>query len=594
MPASCRIWGKLGTFKRNGAFSGFIYLLLRYLTMMQKLLVRSTTRFARYRGLNQCYKYSTGSAYASPYQTQLLDVLPNNVDTKSGEFKQKKSEMAKIMKEYEELHYRNTATESIPEKIREKHHARKKILPRDRISLLIDPGTNFLELSPLAGLEMYGEEEIRAGGIITGIGIVNGLKCLIIANDSTVKGGTYYPITVRKHLRAQEIAMENNLPCLYLSDSGGANLPHQADVFPSHNHFGRIFFQQSTMSARGIPQLALVLGPCTAGGAYVPAMSDEAIIVRGTGHIFLAGPPLVKAATGEVISAEDLGGGDMHSSVSGVVDYVVDSEQEGLARLRQCVAKLNYKNDYPALPVEEPLYDATELGGIVGTNLRVAYNVKDVISRIVDGSRFFEFKKNYGSSLVCGWAKIWGHQIGILANNGPLFSESALKGVHFIQLCKKRDIPLVFLQNISGFMVGSEAERGGIAKNGAKLVTAVVNSGVEKYTVIIGGSYGAGNYGMCGRAYEPRFLWAWPNSRTGVMGAEQLASVMGTVSSKSIEDLQKRIEKETEAKFGSARLWDDGVIRPEDTRTYLGQALEVRYQAHVNARPKGDFGVWRM
>lgn len=538
--------------------------------------------------------YSTIYEYSSPFQTQSLDVLPSNIDSKSQDFEKKQKEMNKVVKEYELLHFKNTSIDSIPDKVKTKHLSRNKILPRDRISLLIDPGTNFLELSPLAGLEMYGEEEIRAGGIITGIGVVNGVKCLIIANDSTVKGGTYYPITVRKHLRAQEIAMENNLPCLYLSDSGGANLPHQADVFPSHNHFGRIFYQQSKMSSQGIPQLALVLGPCTAGGAYVPAMSDEAIIVRKTGHIFLAGPPLVKAATGEVISAEDLGGGDMHSSISGVVDYVVDSEQEGIATLRSCVSKLNYSSELPNSSIEEPLYDPKELGGIVGTNLRIAYNVKDVIARIVDGSRFFEFKKNYGTSLICGWAKIWGHQIGILANNGPLFSESALKGAHFIQLCKKRGIPLVFLQNISGFMVGSEAERGGIAKNGAKLVTAVVNSGVEKYTVIIGGSYGAGNYGMCGRAYEPRFLWAWPNSRTGVMGAEQLASVMGTVSSKSNEDLQARIEKETEAKFGSARLWDDGVIRPEDTRSYLGQALELRSQARQNPRYDGDFGVWRM
>lgn len=564
------------------------------------------------------------NAFASPSQTRDLQVIQTKIDTSSPEFKERAEAMNKVIEELENDH-RNVSDPDvyIPPKIKEKHIARKKLLPRDRISSLIDPGTSFMEFSMLAGHELYGEEKVPAGGIITGIGVVEGVKCVIVANDSTVKGGTYYPITVRKHLRAQEIAMENNLPCLYLVDSGGANLPHQADVFPAHNHFGRIFYQQSKMSSQGIPQLSLVLGPCTAGGAYVPAMSDETIIVKGGGHIFLAGPPLVKAATGEVVSKEDLGGGEMHASVSGVVDYLVDTEEEGLAILRRCVSNLNYPKtpalvdsakaqpaqtdintiskgniDTTSLPFDEPLYDPSELGGIVGTNLRVSYDVREVIARIVDGSRFSEFKKDYGTTLVTGWAEIYGHQVGILANNGPLFSESSLKGAHFIQLCKKRDVPLVFLQNISGFMVGSDAERGGIAKNGAKLVTAVVGSGVEKFTVVIGNSYGAGNYGMCGRAYEPRFLFTWPNSRTAVMGAEQLANVMESVGSKGrdTEALKERIDKESMVRFGSARLWDDGIIRPQDTRKYLGLALEASRGGKRNKKEleERDFGVWRM
>lgn len=569
------------------------------------------------------------NAFASPIQTTDLEIIQTKIDSSSPEFKERATAMNDLIEDLEKDHRGVSDPDVyIPSKIKEKHIARKKLLPRDRISSLIDPGTSFMEFSMLAGHELYGEDKVPAGGIITGIGVVNGVKCVIVANDSTVKGGTYYPITVRKHLRAQEIAMENCLPCLYLVDSGGANLPHQADVFPAHNHFGRIFYQQSKMSSQGIPQLSLVLGPCTAGGAYVPAMSDETIIVRGGGHIFLAGPPLVKAATGEVVSKEDLGGGEMHSSVSGVVDYLVDTEEEGLAVLRRCVANLNYPKtpalvDSPgtapsatALPIasrgipanasseptapayDEPLYDPEELGGIVGTNLRVAYDVREVIARIVDGSKFSEFKKEYGTTLVTGWANIYGHPVGILANNGPLFSESSLKGAHFIQLCKKRDIPLIFLQNISGFMVGSDAERGGIAKNGAKLVTAVVGAGVEKFTVVIGNSYGAGNYGMCGRAYEPRFLFTWPNSRTAVMGAEQLASVMETVGSKDRDtnSLRDRIEKESLVRFGSARLWDDGVIRPQDTRKYLGLALEASRGGKRNKREieERDFGIWRM
>lgn len=548
-------------------------------------------------------------SYAPSSQTDDLQVIQTQVDTTNAEFQARAAGMKELISDLEELHRGVSDPDVyISEKIKAKHLGRNKLLPRDRISALIDPGTAFMEFSMLAGHELYGKDKVPAGGIITGIGVVNGVKCVIVANDSTVKGGTYFPITVRKHLRAQEIAMENKLPCLYLVDSGGANLPHQADVFPSHNHFGRIFFQQSKMSGMGIPQLSLVLGPCTAGGAYVPAMSDETIIVKEGGHIFLAGPPLVKAATGEVVSKEDLGGGQMHASVSGVVDYLVDTEEEGISILRRCVANLNYPTT-PALPpassgaekveVEEPLYNPEELGGIVGTNLRVGYDVREVIARIVDGSRFSEFKKEYGTTLVCGFSKVYGHPVGILANNGPLFSESSLKGAHFIQLCKKRDIPLVFLQNISGFMVGSEAERGGIAKNGAKLVTAVVGAGVEKFTVVIGGSYGAGNYGMCGRAYEPRFLWTWPNSRTAVMGAEQLASVMETVGSdpSQTQALRDRIERESEVKFGSARIWDDGVIRPQDTRRYLGLALEAS-RGGARDQPKkqieGDFGIWRM
>lgn len=540
-------------------------------------------------------------SFAPSVQTSDLEIIQTQVDNTSPEFQERSKEMQALIANLQELHRGVSDPDVyIPEKIKTKHLARNKLLPRDRIAALIDPGTAFMEFSMLAGHEMYGKDKVPAGGIISGIGVVNGVKCVIIANDSTVKGGTYFPITVRKHLRAQEIAIENKLPCLYLVDSGGANLPHQADVFPAHNHFGRIFFQQSKLSAEGVPQLSLVLGPCTAGGAYVPAMSDETIIVKGGGHIFLAGPPLVKAATGEVVSKEDLGGGQMHASVSGVVDYLVDTEEEGISMLRRCVANLNYPTT-PAVPaaaektIEEPLYNPEELGGIVGTNLRVGYDVREVIARIVDGSRFSEFKKEYGTTLVTGFAKVYGHPIGILANNGPLFSESSLKGAHFIQLCKKRDIPLLFLQNISGFMVGSEAERGGIAKNGAKLVTAVVGAGVEKFTVVIGGSYGAGNYGMCGRAYEPRFLWTWPNSRTAVMGAEQLASVMETVGSDSSqsEALRARIESESEVKFGSARLWDDGIIRPQDTRRYLGLALEAS-RGGRRTKPETDFGVWRM
>jgi 3-methylcrotonyl-CoA carboxylase beta subunit len=442
-----------------------------------------------------------------------------------------------------------------PPKAREKHLARKKMLPRDRITALIDPGTTFLELSPLAGHELYPEAEVPAGGIITGVGVVEGVSCVIVANDSTVKGGTYYPITVKKHLRAQAVAQENKLPCIYLVDSGGANLPHQADVFPDREHFGRIFFNQARMSAQGIPQIAVVMGPCTAGGAYVPAMSDESIIVQEQGHIFLAGPPLVKAATGEVVSPEDLGGGKMHSSVSGVTDYLAVDDAHAIVLARRSVSNLNYPKAEQQTSFAEPLYPPSELLGIASTNLRKPLPIHEVIARIVDASAFAEFKRDYGSTLVTGFARIYGHRVGIVANNGILFSESALKGAHFIELCAQRGVPLVFLQNISGFMVGADAERGGIAKNGAKLVTAVACADVPKFTVVVGGSYGAGNYGMCGRAYAPRFLWMWPNARVGVMGSDQLAAVMETVGKGVDEGLRDRIERESDAVFSSARLW---------------------------------------
>jgi 3-methylcrotonyl-CoA carboxylase beta subunit len=460
----------------------------------------------------------------------------------------------------------------------------------------------------LAGQELYPGEDVPSGGIITGIGTVSGVTCIIVANDSTVKGGTYYPITVKKHLRAQEIAQQNKLPCIYLVDSGGANLPHQKDVFPDREHFGRIFFNQANMSAQGIPQISVVMGPCTAGGAYVPAMSDESIIVQEQGHIFLAGPPLVKAATGEEVSAEELGGGRVHSENSGVTDYLAVDDAHAIVLARRCVANLNYpkaqaigtvprqyySTTTTAAPWKEPLYDPSELPGIVGTNLRRPIPPHEIIARLVDGSKFAEFKSLYGPTLVTGFATLYNQPIGILANNGVLLSQSALKGAHFIQLCEKRRIPLLFLQNISGFMVGREAEAGGIAKNGAKLVTAVACASVPKFTVVVGGSFGAGNYGMCGRAYGPRFLWTWPSARTSVMGAEQLSAVMETVG-KTDPELKARIERESEAVFGSARLWDDGIILPGQTRAVLGVGLRaalggIRDEDKEQAR----WGVFRM
>ena len=490
----------------------------------------------------------------------------------------------------------NTAGLGGSERSRERHVARGKLLPRDRVDALLDPASPFLELSPLAAYGMY-DDEAPAAGIITGVGRVNGRECVIVANDATVKGGTYYPVTVKKHLRAQEVALHNNLPCVYLVDSGGAFLPRQDDVFPDREHFGRIFYNQATMSARGIPQIAAVLGSCTAGGAYVPAMSDEAVIVRDQGTIFLGGPPLVKAATGEVVTPEDLGGGDVHSRVSGVTDHLADDDAHALRIVRDIVATLGPRPPRPwevAAP-EEPAADPSELYAVVPSDTRTPYDVREVIARIVDGSRFAEFKAEYGSTLVTGFARIHGHPVGIVANNGILFSESAMKGAHFIELCDQRSVPLVFLQNISGFMVGREYEAGGIAKHGAKMVTAVACARVPKFTVIIGGSFGAGNYSMCGRAYSPRFLWMWPNARISVMGGEQAASVLATVRRDQMEargehwpdadeeafkaPIRAQYEDQGNPYYSTARLWDDGVIDPADTRTVLALALSAAANA---------------
>jgi 3-methylcrotonyl-CoA carboxylase beta subunit len=491
---------------------------------------------------------------------------------------------------------------------RKRHASRGKLLPRDRVMRLLDPGSPFLEVGGLAAFGQY-KDEAPAAGVITGIGRVSGREVMIVANDATVKGGAYFPLTVKKHLRAQEIAMQNRLPCVYLVDSGGANLPHQAEVFPDRDHFGRIFFNQARMSAEGIAQIACVMGSCTAGGAYVPAMSDETVIVRGSGDesqgtIFLGGPPLVKAATGEVISATDLGGADVHGRRSGVVDHVAVDDEHALAIVRTIVANLNTTKtvEITREAPEAPAYDPEELYGIVPSDVRAPYDVREVIARIVDGSRFDEFKALYGTTLVCGFARIWGYPVAILANNGVLFSESALKGAHFIELACKRKIPLVFLQNISGFMVGGKYEAEGIAKNGAKLVTAVASAEVPKFTVLIGGSFGAGNYGMCGRAYSPRFLWTWPNSRISVMGGEQAASVLATVHrdadkwTKDEEEafkapVRQRYEDEGNPYFATSRLWDDGIIDPAQTRDVLGLSISASLNAPV---PETRFGVFRM
>ncbi|RYP24122.1 hypothetical protein DL767_008652 [Monosporascus sp. MG133] len=535
------------------------------------------------------------ATYTAPYQADAISVIQSNVDTSSDEFKENERLMGEAMARLEQL--TRTAQQGGPAKARDKHIARKKMLPRDRVTALVDPGTTFMELSPLAGHELYPEADVPSGGIITGIGVVEGVTCVIVANDSTVKGGTYYPITVKKHLRAQAVAQENKLPCIYLVDSGGANLPHQSDVFPDRDHFGRIFYNQARMSAEGIPQISVVMGLCTAGGAYVPAMSDENIIVEGQGHIFLAGPPLVKAATGEEVSAEELGGGAMHTSVSGVSDYLAIDDAHAIVLARRCVSNLNWpkKASSPATNYAEPLYPASELLGIASTNLRKPLPIHEVIARIVDGSHFSEFKRDYGTTLVTGFGSIYGQPVGIVANNGILFGTSAQKGAHFIELCAQRGVPLVFLQNISGFMVGREAERDGIAKHGAKLVTAVACADVPKFTVVVGGSYGAGNYGMCGRAYGPRFLWMWPNARVGVMGADQLASVMETVGQRADPELRDRIDRESDAVYSSARLWDDGVIPPQHTRRYLGLGLRAALSGKNDVKHGATrFGVFRM
>jgi 3-methylcrotonyl-CoA carboxylase beta subunit len=506
-----------------------------------------------------------------------------------------------------DLHQRlATARLGGPPRARARHVARGKLLPRDRVDALVDPSSPFLELSPLAATGMYGGEA-PAAGIITGVGRVAGRECVIVANDATVKGGTYYPMTVKKHLRAQEVALHNRLPCVYLVDSGGAYLPEQDRVFPDREHFGRIFYNQATMSARGIPQLAAVLGSCTAGGAYVPAMSDEAVIVRDQGTIFLGGPPLVRAATGEVVSAEELGGGDLHARVSGVTDHLAADDAHALQLVRRIVGTLGSRAPRPwdVAPVEEPRLDPAGIYGVVPTDPRIPYDVRAVIARIVDGSRFHEFKAEYGSTLVTGFARLHGHPVGLVANNGILFGESALKGAHFIELCDQRGTPLVFLQNISGFMVGRDYEAGGIAKHGAKMVTAVATTRVPKLTVIIGGSFGAGNYSMCGRAYSPRFLFMWPNARISVMGGEQAAAVLATVrgsgngntaeTGESAAGFTARIRAQYEEQghpyYSTARLWDDGVIDPADTRMVLGLALSAAANAPLD--PPG-FGVFRM
>ncbi len=489
------------------------------------------------------------------------------------------------------------------EKSRERHTSRGKLLPRERVERLLDPGSPFLEIGQLAANDLY-DGEVPGAGLICGIGRVSGRQCMIVCNDATVKGGTYYPLTVKKHLRAQEIAEANRLPCIYLVDSGGANLPHQDQVFPDRDHFGRIFFNQANMSAKRIPQIACVMGSCTAGGAYVPAMSDETIIVRGQGTIFLAGPPLVKAATGEEISAEDLGGGDLHAKKSGVVDHLAENDEHALTIVRDIVSHLGVGEGFSVEMKEPrpPKYDAEELYGIIPQDVRAPYDVHEVIARIVDGSEFHEFKANYGSTLVCGFAHIWGIPVAILANNGVLFSESAVKGAHFIELAQQRRIPLLFLQNISGFMVGGKYEAEGIAKHGAKLVTAVATATVPKITVLIGGSFGAGNYGMCGRAYSPRFLFSWPNSRISVMGGEQAASVLATVhrdadkwTAEEAEafkaPIRQKYEDEGNPYHATARLWDDGIIDPAQTRDVLGLAFSATLNAPVEDR---GFGVFRM
>src|SRR5690349_10344737 len=494
------------------------------------------------------------------------------------------------------------------ERARERHVSRGKLLPRERVDRLLDPGSPFLELSPLAADDMYGDESPGAG-IITGIGRVSERECVIVANDATVKGGTYYPMTVKKHLRAQEIAQQNRLPCIYLVDSGGAFLPRQDEVFPDREHFGRIFFNQANMSAHGIAQIAVVMGSCTAGGAYVPAMSDETVIVKNQGTIFLGGPPLVKAAIGEVVSAEELGGGDVHTRLSGVADHLADDDRHALAIARRIVASLNRTKPDTVVhaPSEEPLYDAKEIYGVIPQDTRKPYDVREVIARIVDGSRLDEFKARYGSTLVTGFAHLYGMPLGVIANNGILFSESAQKGAHFIELCCERRVPLLFLQNITGFMVGKKVENAGIARDGAKMVTAVATAQVPKLTVLIGGSFGAGNYGMCGRAYSPRFLWMWPNARISVMGGEQAAGVLTTVKRDQLAREGKELSPDEERKiadpvlekyetegspyYASARLWDDGVIDPADTRRVLGLSLAATLNAPI---PATKFGVFRM
>jgi 3-methylcrotonyl-CoA carboxylase beta subunit len=536
-----------------------------------------------------------------------MTALPSAIDPGSADFARNAEAMTVLVADLRAK--LDAAMRGGSEEARVRHVARGKLLARERVNLLLDPGTPFLELSPLAAHGMYGGD-VHSASLITGIGRISGRECVIVANDATIKGGTYYPMTVKKHLRAQDIARENHLPCVYMVDSGGAFLPLQDEIFPDERHFGRIFYNQARMSALGIPQIAIVMGSCTAGGAYVPAMSDQSIIVRHQGTIFLGGPPLVKAATGEDVSAEELGGADVHSRQSGVTDYYAIDDSHAIGIARRIIADLNRvkRSFLEVRKPQDPLFPAEDLYGIVPADPRTPYDVRDVIARIVDASEFEEFKALYGETLVCGFARIHGFPIGILANNGILFSESALKGTHFIELASQRNIPLLFLQNITGFMVGRKYEAGGIAKDGAKMVTAVATTNVPKYTVIIGGSYGAGNYGMCGRAYGPRFLWMWPNARISVMGGEQAASVLGLLRQEATEakgaiwsaaddeafkvPIREQYERQGHPYYASARLWDDGIIDPADTRTVLGLALA----AGLNAPPPEPtrFGIFRM
>jgi 3-methylcrotonyl-CoA carboxylase beta subunit len=536
-----------------------------------------------------------------------MAVLPSAINAQSPDFVRNASSLKRAVEELQKK--LEVARRGGSEEARARHTARGKLLARERLRLLLDPDAPFIELSALAACDMYGGD-VPSAGIVTGVGRINGRDCVVVANDATVKGGTYYPMTVKKHLRAQEIAFENHLPCVYLVDSGGAYLPLQDEIFPDRDHFGRIFYNQARMSAAGIPQIAAVMGSCTAGGAYVPAMSDESIIVKNQGTIFLGGPPLVKAATGEVVSAEDLGGADVHSRQSGVTDYLANDDQHAIDIARRIVGRLN-RVQRPWLErraAREPLYPADDIYGIVCADPRMLFDVRDIIARIVDASEFDEFKQLYAPTLVCGFAHVHGFPVGILANNGILFSESALKGAHFIELASQRNIPLLFLQNITGFMVGKKYEAGGIAKDGAKLVTAVATSTVPKYTVIIGGSYGAGNYGMCGRAYGPRFLWTWPNARISVMGGEQAATVLALIRREAVEakggkwsaedeeafkaPIRTQYETQGNAFYATARLWDDGVIDPLDTRAVLGQALAISQNAPPPEPTR--FGVFRM
>ena len=519
-----------------------------------------------------------------------MDRLPTRIDRATDEFEARRESNLALA---EELKQRLDATRRGGEDRHvERHRGRDKRLPRERITEVCDPGTPFLEMSSLAAGGLY-DGKAHSAGVVTGIGVVHGKECMFVANDATVKGGSYYPMTVKKHVRAQEVAEENNLPCVYLVDSGGAFLSMQDEVFPDKLHFGRIFRNQAILSSKGIPQVAAVLGSCTAGGAYIPAMSDESIIVKGNGTIFLAGPPLVKAATGEEVSAQDLGGAELHTSESGVADHFAEDEAEALRMVRNIVENLNVapKHRLDVAQPEQPSHEVEDLMGIIPRDNRTPYDVREIISRIVDGSRFHEFKQRYGNTLVCGFARIHGYPVGILANNGILFSESSLKGAHFVELCGQRGVPLVFLQNITGFMVGRDAEAGGIAKDGAKLVTAVSCVPVPKFTVIIGGSHGAGNYGMCGRAYDPRFLFMWPNARISVMGGEQAASVLSTVGKSDPDQIRAKYETESNPYYSTARLWDDGVIDPRDTRDVLGLCISASLNASM---PDMGYGVFRM